>query len=444
MILLVFFLWIMSTILFLTNSQNEETRWGSLIAFFGGCGGFGVMVGDGPNRPEWILWIDSLFTSFGHYMTPYAILIFGLTFAKAFKTTNQRIIWKILFLIPVIFMYNIDQLYPVFKTNYTLLSLWTVPYVMGANILLVYSTYLEARPAIKKHKIFTCLVIIPPITFALFTNIILEACGIPDVWLCDPWIIALQFLLFAYLIVKYGFLDVRVRFEKQRRDTTMKSITSGTAMLNHTIKNELAKIDMLVNQLKDHVILDETAAENIELALESTHHVLKLSSRIQNKLDFIYLKESEFWLSEVIDSAIYLLQPYLNSDINIIKNYEVDVKVLGDSIHLQETFLNIIKNAIEAMESKGEIVIKIYKTKRKLFIDFKDSGKGIKKDELLLVLNPFYSTKGTKEGNYGLGLTYCYNVMQKHHGDITMKSKLGQGTTFTLSFPSKRIIELTY
>lgn len=136
---------------------------------------------------------------------------------------------------------------------------------------------------------------------------------------------------------------------------------------------------MLVNQLKDHVILDETAAENIELALESTHHVLKLSSRIQNKLDFIYLKESEFWLSEVIDSAIYLLQPYLNSDINIIKNYEVDVKVLGDSIHLQETFLNIIKNAIEAMESKGEIVIKIYKTKRKLFIDFKDSGKGIKK-----------------------------------------------------------------
>lgn len=151
---------------------------------------------------------------------------------------------------------------------------------------------------------------------------------------------------------------------------------------------------MLVNQLKDHVILDETAAENIELALESTHHVLKLSSRIQNKLDFIYLKESEFWLSEVIDSAIYLLQPYLNSDINIIKNYEVDVKVLGDSIHLQETFLNIIKNAIEAMESKGEIVIKIYKTKRKLFIDFKDSGKGIKKDELLLVLNPFYSTKG--------------------------------------------------
>ena len=93
------------------------------------------------------------------------------------------------------------------------------------------------------------------------------------------------------------------------------------------------------------------------------------------------------------------------------------------------------------MNKNGEIQIKIYKTYRKVYIDFADTGKGIEKDKLSLVLNPFYSTKGTK-GNYGLGLSYCYNVMQKHGGEIAVKSKVGHGTNMILSLPSKRVKEI--
>lgn len=89
MIVLVILLWLMGAILFLTNPKNDETRWASLIAFFGGFGGLGTVLGDSPNRPEWILWLDSISTSFGHYMTPYAILIFGLVFSDIFKTSKQ-------------------------------------------------------------------------------------------------------------------------------------------------------------------------------------------------------------------------------------------------------------------------------------------------------------------------------------------------------------------
>lgn len=441
MIVLVILLWLMGAILFLTNPKNDETRWASLIAFFGGFGGLGTVLGDSPNRPAWILWLDSISTSFGHYMTPYAILIFGLVFSDVFKTAKQGYLWKLLFMVPVIAMYCIDQLYPVFKAHYTILAVWATPYVMGSNILLLYTTYRETRPAIKRNKVFTCLVIVPMNTFALFTNIILEALNIPDVWLYNPWVIVLQFALFSYFIIRYGFLDVQIRFEKQRRDSTMKAVTSGTALLNHTVKNEIAKIDMLINELKEHPLLDDVATENIDLSLQSTNHILELSSRIQSKLDVMSLKESEFHLSDSIDSAISLLQPYL-SEINITKQYEIDVKIYGDPVHLQETFLNIIKNAIEAMEKHGDILIKLYNTHKKVYIDFIDTGKGIEKDKVFLVLNPFYSTKKNTKGNYGLGLSYCYNVMQKHNGDIAIKSKINQGTTITLSLPSKRILEI--
>lgn len=442
MIVLVFLLWMMTAILFLTNPKNQETRWGSLIAFYGGCGGLGVMLGDGPNRPEWILWADSIATSFGHYMTPYSIGIFGLVFANVFKTTKQSAIWKLVLLIPIGIMYCFfNTMYPVFKTNYTMLATWSVPYVLGCNILLLYSTFRERRPAIKKNKLYTSMVIIPMTTFALISNIVLEALGIRDVWFYNPYVIAFQFTLFAYLIIKYGFLDVQIRFERQKRDDTMRAVASGTAMLNHTIKNEVLKIDMLVNQIKENSNLDNESVESIELALSSTNHVLELSTRIQSKLDVMNLKESAFWLSDCIETTLDNLQPYLGTKISINKSYEVDAKVYADPIHLQEVFINIIKNAIEAMDKHGEIHIKIYKTYRKVYIDFTDTGKGIEKDKLPLVLNPFYSTKGTK-GNYGLGLSYCYNVLQKHGGEIAVKSKVGHGTNMILSLPSKRVKEI--
>ncbi|BCC15039.1 hypothetical protein BC30048_p2051 (plasmid) [Bacillus cereus] len=429
-----------AAILFFTNPQNETTRWGSVIAIFGGFGGLGVMLGDGPNRPEWILWADSISTSLSHYMTPYAMWIFGLSFAEVWKTKFQKIFLKFVFLIPVLIMYQYDTLYPVFKAHYVALSLWVVPYVLGMDILLLWSTWRENRPAIKKNKIFTCLVIVPMSTFALITNIVLEAMGIKDVWFYNPIGIAFQFAFFAYFIIKYGFLDVQIVFERQQRDTTMQAVRSGSALFNHTMKNEASKLDILIHELKDSIGDDPTASENIELALASTKHLLDVSTRIQSKLDIMRLKESNFSLSECMDSAIALAQPYIGKEVHIVKQYEVDIFIHGDFVHLQETFLNIIKNAIEAMNKKGHIFIKIYKTRRRIYIDIKDEGMGIKKRDQSLVLNPFYSTKGHK-GNYGLGLTYCYNVVQQHNGDISIKSKENQGTTMSIWLPSKRIVE---
>lgn len=442
MFIMVALLWLMSSILFFRNPHNEKIRWASVIGFCGGFGGIGALLGKGIDRPEWILHLDGIFTSIGHYFTPYGMLIFGIVYSDVIGNVRKRNILKLLLLIPIFIMYSMFQVYPEFRVDFRILAIWVVPYVIAANILLIYSAWREDRPIIKRRKILTCVFVVPMFTFALTTNIILEALGIVGVWRYNPWIIVIQFLVFVYFGVKYGILGVRIRFEKEMRDSTMKAARSGTALFNHTIKNEIAKIDLLVNQIKEQIPPEEKAAENLGLVLNSTNHVLELSRRIQSKLDVINLKESEFSLTESIDSAINLLKPYLNMnpDITIIKQYEVDAIVFGDTEQLQETYLNIIKNASEAMHGKGVILIKVYKTRKKIHIDFIDEGKGIGKDELTRVLDPFYSTKHNQT-NFGLGLTYCYNVLKKHGGDILVKSKVEKGTTFTLTLPSKRIIE---
>ncbi|MGG0465437.1 sensor histidine kinase [Priestia aryabhattai] len=442
MFIMVTLLWLMSSILFFRNPQNEKIRWASVIGFCGGFGGIGALLGKGIDRPEWILHLDGIFTSIGHYFTPYGMLIFGIVYSDVIGNVRKRNILKLLLLIPIFIMYSMFQVYPEFRVDFRILAIWVAPYVIAANILLIYSAWREDRPIIKRRKILTCVFVVPMFTFALTTNIILEALGIVGVWRYNPWIIVIQFLVFVYFGVKYGILGVRIRFEKEMRDSTMKAARSGTALFNHTIKNEIAKIDLLVNQIKEQIPPEEKSAENLGLVLNSTNHVLELSRRIQSKLDVIDLKESEFSLTESIDSAINLLKPYLNMNpnITIIKQYEVDAIVFGDTEQLQETYLNIIKNASEAMNGQGVILIKVYKTRKKIHIDFIDEGKGIGKDELTRVLDPFYSTKHNQT-NFGLGLTYCYNVLKKHGGDILVKSKVEKGTTFTLTLPSKRIIE---
>ncbi|MGW9101440.1 sensor histidine kinase [Priestia megaterium] len=442
MFIMVALLWLMSSILFFRNPQNEKIRWASVIGFCGGFGGIGALLGKGIDRPEWVLHLDGIFTSIGHYFTPYGMLIFGIVYSDVIGNVRKRNILKLLLLIPIFIMYSMFQVYPEFRVDFRILAIWVAPYVIAANILLIYSAWREDRPIIKRRKILTCVFVVPMFTFALTTNIILEALGIVGVWRYNPWIIVIQFLVFVYFGVKYGILGVRIRFEKEMRDSTMKAARSGTALFNHTIKNEIAKIDLLVNQIKEQIPPEEKSAENLGLVLNSTNHVLELSRRIQSKLDIINLKESEFSLTKSIDSAINLLKPYLNMhpDITITKQYEVDAIVFGDAEQLQETYLNILKNASEAMNGQGVILIKVYKTRKKIHIDFIDEGKGIGKDELTRVLDPFYSTKHNQT-NFGLGLTYCYNVLKKHGGDILVKSKIEKGTTFTLTLPSKRIIE---
>lgn len=441
MISFVLLSWLMAFILLLVGIKQEKTRWGSYIGFCEGFGGLGIVLGRGVDRPEWLIILDSIATSIGHFWTPYVILIFGLLYSDTIKSKKMKAVWKIILAVPAILAYTplfSFSIYPVLETNFQLIAIWIIPYILITCVLLACSAFREKRKTIKNHKVITCIIVIPLFVFVLFTNVILQAFGIRGGWQLNPLIMITEFLFFIYFGSRYGFLGVKIKFEKQRLSSTMQAITSGTTLLNHTIKNEIGKIDLLTNELKENVSLD--AKENVDLILKSTNHMLELTSRIQGKLDIMELKQSKFQISELIHSTLDLMKPHLFC-VEVILNIEADVEIYGDFIHLEETCLNIIKNAIEAMNRSGTLLINVYQYKKNLYIEFSDDGKGIDKENLSKIIEPFYSTK-KEVGNFGLGLTYCYNVLSKHGGDIAIESQLNLGTTIRLLLPKKRVVKI--
>jgi len=461
MLVLFVVLWTIAGILIITDPKTESTRWVCAIAFFSGLGGLAVVLKENiipyfevniaktPVIINKLQFLSGLSASLSHYVAPYTLLVYGIIFSNIFKETwkKQRIkVISILFIPPAL-MYIFFPIYPEFNTSYTILSIWVAPYVLTSNFLLVYSS-LKTKEMMNKHqKLLTCIIITPATLMSLVTNYLLPAFNNKGVYTYNTWIIILQFIMFLFFSIKQGALGVKLTFEKQSLDRTLKALTSGTIILNHTIKNEVMKISMCMNNIKystANVVQDTPEKadvnENIEIVNDSINYLVVMINKIQSQVKDIVLEEHQNNLGSIIDKAVKMVIPLTkDKNINIVKDYKYDLNILCDSVHLQETFSNILNNAIEASRTDVEIRIYFYENKRYVIVAITDNGSGISKENLPHVMEPFFSTKHRTK-NFGLGLSYCYNVMQQHEGGLDIQSEEGIGTTVLLNFPIKRIL----
>ncbi|WP_342496353.1 ATP-binding protein [Bacillus sp. FSL K6-3149] len=122
-------------------------------------------------------------------------------------------------------------------------------------------------------------------------------------------------------------------------------------------------------------------------------------------------------------SNIDLKQPFKRQDAGAI---------LADANQMKQLFINLIKNAIEAMPEGGSIYISTEKVLNEWKITIQDEGKGMSEEDIQKIYDPFFSTK--KEGT-GLGLTICSTILKDHHGRMDVSSELGKGTAFHIYLP---------
>jgi signal transduction histidine kinase len=131
--------------------------------------------------------------------------------------------------------------------------------------------------------------------------------------------------------------------------------------------------------------------------------------------------------------------------VKIEKRFDPDLPdLIGSEDQLQQVFMNIISNAVEAMESKngGTLTIQtaLSLEDNSVRIIFTDTGVGISPENLTKLFEPFYTTKKKGKG-VGLGLSVAYGIVQEHGGSIKVASTPGGGTTFRVSLPLKQIAE---
>jgi two-component system, sporulation sensor kinase E len=124
---------------------------------------------------------------------------------------------------------------------------------------------------------------------------------------------------------------------------------------------------------------------------------------------------------------------FLKHNVNIVKKTKSPLPpVRMDEKQIQEVFMNLLRNAFEAMPDGGTISITATQTDDTVQIDVTDTGTGISKSDLSRIFDPFFTTK---ENGTGLGLSVCYGIIQAHKGNLKYSSKPGEGTTASVVLP---------
>ncbi len=227
---------------------------------------------------------------------------------------------------------------------------------------------------------------------------------------------------------------------------TNKMATIGrlSASVAHEINNPLAIINEKAGLLTDIVsITDEfpnrektlkalgTIIGSVDRCSKVTHRLLGFTRKMQTKSEFIYLPQL---LEEVSN---FLGREALHRNINIYHDARGDIpSIESDRSQLQQVFLNILNNAVAAVENGGKINIIIEPVNgQKVAVDIRDNGSGISEENLTHIFEPFFSTKG--EFGTGLGLSITYGLVQKLGGTIDVESELDVGTAFRITLPLK-------
>ena len=142
-------------------------------------------------------------------------------------------------------------------------------------------------------------------------------------------------------------------------------------------------------------------------------------------------------LEDVISRSVRLISSQVPPGIDIVQQVPWDLILQLDSQRMQEVFLNLLMNAIQAIkEPPGEVRIaaQVDAKAHQAVVTVEDTGVGIPKEEVDLVFDPFFTTKEVGAGT-GLGLSIAYGIIERHQGSITVESKEGEGTRFIIRLP---------
>lgn len=240
------------------------------------------------------------------------------------------------------------------------------------------------------------------------------------------------------LIFLFDITNEKISANKLLQANKMLAIGELAAGIAHEIRNPLGII-------RNHSYIIKNSNNNWDIVNKSLGYidsaVARASRIIDNLLNFSrisgdYVESTNMYsfIENILELQNKTMQKH-NIEYEIICNKGMTVIINQES--LKHILINLISNAIDAIENGGKITIKAYEDGNNLAIECTDTGIGIAKENLEKIFNPFYTTKEPGKGT-GLGLYIVYNEVKKLNGDITVESVLGEGTTFKVVIPLEK------
>jgi len=244
------------------------------------------------------------------------------------------------------------------------------------------------------------------------------------------------------------FTDLRPRLEMERKlqethvqlvsSEKMASLGKLAAGIAHEINNPLGGILIYASLMMEDLPEGDPRRQDLARIVSEAGRCKEI---VKSLLEFARQTEPKMEPTDVnraiTEGLFFLENQALFHNIRIVKKLDPFLPpVRGHAGQLKQVFMNIIVNAAEAMHGNGVLTIGTSSSsdRKRVIVEFTDTGEGIPPENLPRIFDPFFTTKGVGKGT-GLGLATSYGIVQDHGGTIHVKSQVGQGTTFAIELP---------
>jgi signal transduction histidine kinase len=193
-----------------------------------------------------------------------------------------------------------------------------------------------------------------------------------------------------------------------------------------------------LGQIKDEIDYENTLADLQSMITDCREGAERIRDVVQNLRIFSRLDEAEFKkvdIHEGLESTIRLLSRYYAADqVELVRHYGSLPPVDCYAGQLNQVWMNLLVNAAQAVGDGGTVQVATTALDSSVVVTISDNGCGIAPEDLSRIFDPFFTTKPVGDGT-GLGLSVIYSIIERHHGSIDVQSKVGDGTTFTVTIP---------
>ena len=232
--------------------------------------------------------------------------------------------------------------------------------------------------------------------------------------------------------------EVQGQLFQSSKLASLGQLSAGAA---HEINNPLAGItgftEAILSDLKNQKISPDNIARDLKLVLKNAERCKVIMSNLLNFAKAKDLQRQESDINSLTDDALALVEYKTTAqNIKVVKRYQDNPhKVNIDLDQITQVFINVISNAQNAMPDGGELFVRTWSENNFELIEFKDTGIGIEKENLIKVFDPFFTTHHPGQG-VGLGLSVSYSIMKRHEGSIEAKSDgKNKGASFIIKIP---------
>lgn len=232
--------------------------------------------------------------------------------------------------------------------------------------------------------------------------------------------------------------ELKKREEQLIQSRKLAAVGNLTAGIAHELNNPLNNISLTTEALIDEY--DEwDKTTKLKMLRDIYSQVERASNTVANLLDFTHRDKEAFEqvvLKNVLERTIKLIANEIKlSNVHLEVDFDDNLPpIMGNQDNLQQVFLNLFINALQAMPDGGTLAARAYAENESLKVIVRDTGTGIPKEHINNIFDPFFTTKEIGKGT-GLGLSVSYGIIKKHQGTISVESEVGKGTSFTIELP---------